>query len=160
MAKKTKKVYSFKVPGLYGDLSAEDAAKELEKIRKKHGELQPEYVVEEAKNEKSILHGCFCWDDTVAAARYREHQARCLVNNIRVEVKTTKIECNVKAFVNVVQTFGNPRSYVPISVAMANDVAYNDLMQQAKEEMSNFIAKYQQLTELEPVRAVMQKYLK
>lgn len=159
MAKKPKKVYSFRVPGLFGNLSAEDAAKELEKIRSNHGELRPEYVVEDAKDENSILHDYFDWDDSSAAAKYRAQQARVLINNIKVEVKTTKVFCNVKAFVNVVTDTNKLRTYVPINEVLADNTAYADLLSQAKDDMSSFIDKYNRVSELSGVTKEMLKVL-
>lgn len=159
MAKKPKKVYSFRVPSLFGNLSAEDAAMELEKIRSNHGELRPEYVVEDAKDENSILHDYFDWDDTSAAAKYRAQQARVLINNIKVEIKTTKISCNVRAFVNVVTSTNKLRTYVPISETLTDDTAYSDLLAQAKDDMQSFIDKYDRVYELNSVKSEMLKIL-
>ena len=159
MAKKVQKVYSFRVPGLFGDLSAEDAAKELEKIRSNYGELRPEYVVEDAKDENSILHDYFDWDDTSAAAKYRAQQARILINSIKVEIKTTKIKCNIRAYVNVVTDTNKMRTYVPINEVLADTTAYADLLAQAKEDMTSFVDKYKKINELNGVRIAMLKVL-
>ena len=153
------KSYSFIVPRLWGNLSAEDAGKELERIREQYGELKPELVVKEAANPNSVLHHCFQWDDSVAAAAYRNEQARNLIKNIRVEIKTTNISCKVRAFVNVREEKEKPRNYVPIQSAILNEVAYNDLLQQAKEDMQSFITTYSQIEELNNVKAEMLKIL-
>jgi hypothetical protein len=46
---------------------------ELAKL-KKRGKLSPSDVVEFARDEKTALHSCFEWDDSVAAREYRLHQ--------------------------------------------------------------------------------------
>lgn len=46
--------------------------------------LQPEDVVEAAKDPKSALHVRFEWDDTVAAQKYRNHIARQVIERFRV----------------------------------------------------------------------------
>ena len=159
MAKKAQKVYSFRVPGLFGNLSAEAAAKELEKIRSNHGELRPEYVVEDAKDENSVLHDYFDWDDTSAAAKYRAQQARILINSIKVEIKTTKVNCKIRAFVNVVTDTNKLRTYVPIHEVLTDTTAYADLLAQACEDMNIFIDKYDKIDELNGVKAAMLKVL-
>jgi hypothetical protein len=45
---------------------------ELRQIEQKAGGvLQPESVVDFARNPKTALHGAFTWDDTEAARKYR-----------------------------------------------------------------------------------------
>ena len=61
--------------------------KELEALRKKHGYIRPEDVVEYARNSHTALHGAFCWDDTEAAHKYRVHQAGELIRSITVEIR-------------------------------------------------------------------------
>ena len=154
-----KKVYSFKVPELYSNLDAKKVAKELERITTQYGELKPEYVVKESEDESSVLHCCFVWDDTKAAALWRKKQARDLINNIKVEIKTEKVSATVRAFVNVREQKDLSRSYIPIEKAIANDIAYKDLLEQAKDDMQSFIVTYAQISELNAVKAEMLKVL-
>ena len=62
-------------------LTADQAAHELERIRKKFG-LTPRNVVEQSRPDDSPLHGCFEWDDSAAAERYREGQARTIIRAV------------------------------------------------------------------------------
>ena len=142
---------------MYKGVTADKAAEELERIRRKHGILKPELVVEESKSKRAVLHGCFQWDDTVAAAMYRKEQARKLINNITVIVVNENVTCKVRAMVNVSRAEDAGRSYIPITEAIHNDVAYKDLLNQAKDEMSAFVTKYSQIAELNPVKAEMLK---
>jgi len=153
------KKYKFKNPGLWKGVSAEKAVKELERIRKKHGVLKPELVVEESRAKKSVLHSCFQWDDTLAAQMYRRQQAADLIRNIVVSVVNEDVTCSVRALVNVSMTGEPNRSYVPITEAILDDDAYNDLLSQAKDEMNCFVTKYSQITELNSVKAEMLKAL-
>ena len=154
-----KKVYSFNAPELFGKMDAEKAAKELERISLKYGELKPEYVVTESEDEGSVLHSYFTWDDSKAACLWRKQQARTLINSIKVEIKHEEVKVSVRAFVNVREEKRAPRSYVPIYEVMKNEVAYNDLLLQAKDDMQSFVVTYAQLTELNAVKAEMLKVL-
>lgn len=58
-------------------------------LENEHGRLTPEYVLEEAAIETSPLHGCFEWDDSVAAHKHRLDQARRLIRSVKVVVTTT-----------------------------------------------------------------------
>jgi hypothetical protein len=69
---------------------AQVAGTELERIRTSHGgNLAPSAVVEESRPEEAPLHRCFEWDETKAAQRWNEHQARQVIGSI-VEVHITE----------------------------------------------------------------------
>lgn len=154
-----KKVYSFSVPELFGKMDAEKAAMELDRISQKYGELKPEYVVKESESEDSVLHCYFTWDDGKAASLWRKQQARTLINSIKVEIKHQKVKVSVRAFVNVQEQKSQPRSYIPIEKVIINDIAYKDLLSQAKDDMQSFIVAYAQISELNAVKAEMLKVL-
>lgn len=149
--------YEFQNPSLWKGVSAETAAAELERIRQKHGILKPELVVEESRSKKAVLHKCFQWDDAKAAEAWRTQQARTLIGNIYVVVTDEQVSCRVRALVNVSTAASPGRSYIPITEAIHDDAAYKDLLAQAKEEMSSFVGKYNQIAELNPVKAEMLK---
>jgi len=63
----------------------EDALKELKAIESRAGKLTPEQVVTVAADEASALHGCFTWDDSEAAAKWRLDEARAIIRSVRIE---------------------------------------------------------------------------
>lgn len=156
---KQKTEYQFTNPGLWKGLDPEVAVKELERIRKKHGTLKPEIVIEESAPENSVLHQCFQWDDTIAAYLWRKEQARKLITNITVVVVNQDVAYKVRAMVNVARDESVGRSYIPITEAIHDDTAYKDLLNQAKDEMESFVTKYSQISELNPVKAEMLKVI-
>ena len=56
------------------------------------GVLNPERVVEAARNPNSSMHGQFDWDDSTAAHEYRLSQARALIKRVKVNVIRTDNE--------------------------------------------------------------------
>lgn len=154
------KKYTFTIPGMFGKLTAEKAAKELERISEEHNhELKPEYVVADAVRKSSPLHKVFEWDDTKAAEKYRLQQARHLMNHIRIEVVNENIECRLSAFVHVKKDEKSQRTYVPLQHVVLNDYAYKDMLEQAKEVMQSFVVTYSQIEEVNAVKAEMLKVL-
>ena len=149
------KKYEFSTPGLFPGVTAEQAVKELERIREKRGVLTPEVVVEESRDEKSVLHKCFQWDDAKAAALYRVEQARTLIANIRVEIIETVLTGKFRGFVNVTTVTGRPRSFIPLQEAMLAETPRADLLAQAKRDAKAFVDKYSQLEELNKVKQDM-----
>lgn len=154
-----KKEFKFINPSLWGGVTAEQAMAELERIREKRGTLKPEFVVEESADENAILHKCFQWDDTIAANLWRKEQAAALIRNITVTIVNENVCATVRAVVNVARTGEKGRSYIPLTQAILDDEAYDDLLSQAKEEMERFIAKYSQLVELNGVKKSMMAVL-
>lgn len=55
-------------------------------------------VVEAARSTNSPLHDFFEWDDSVAALKYREHQADGMIRSVRIRYLDDKGEKNGKAF--------------------------------------------------------------
>lgn len=75
------------------------AARELEEIREREGNLRAEAVVDEARSESSHLHSAFTWDDSKAAEAHRLWEARALIKElIIIDEKTDESE---PAFLNV-----------------------------------------------------------
>ena len=98
-------------------------------------------VVEESRAEDAVLHDEFEWDDSEAANKYREGQARHLINAITIA--TVKAEgCDkpipVRAFFNV----SADSTYTSV-VSIANSAEKTaNLVAQAKRELITFSNKY------------------
>lgn len=78
---------SWKVGYRNNGLQAETAFSELEKIRKKNGELTQEGIVAAASAPRHKLHGQFEWNDKTAASKFRLRQAGTLMRSIQVTYK-------------------------------------------------------------------------
>lgn len=147
--------YKFLNPSLWKSVTADEAMEELERIRKKHGLLKAEIVVEESKDERSVLHKCFQWDDSKAAEAWRKEQARQLIKNIVVVITETQVSASFRALVNVSSSKSSFRSFVPLADAMDDTISHKDLLFQAKKEMEAFISKFNSLNELSKVKHEM-----
>ena len=133
--------------------------KELKRIAKANkGELQPKAVVDAARDEKSILHSQFDWDDTTAAEKFRLHQAR---NLIRVVVSFVKdsdggmVACRV--FVSLTPDREDDTGYRVTTDVLSDPDQRAQLLADAKADMKRFASKYRQLVELAEVFEAMDK---
>ena len=113
------KVFSWK--SWHPRADAQKIGEELESL----GESpDPAGIVELASNPKTELHKCFEWDSKTAAQKYREYQARNIVNHLTVTYVTREgvtIE-GVPAYVSVMRTQedeSSERGYVNIETALA-----------------------------------------
>lgn len=68
------------------------------------GHLTPKAVVTEARNDRSVLHRHFEWDDQTAAEAFRLDQARNLIRSIRVVGEDD--EAPVQAFISIAEKGG------------------------------------------------------
>lgn len=131
-------------------VSAEVAAEELKKIADENGgQLEPRMLVDASRAEDAPLHSLFEWDDTVAAEKYRETQARFIIRNIVVKTEEAP---PVRMMVHA----GNP-GYVQTKTALRDVDMHAALMRQAINDIQAFKAKYRGLRELDEVLREMDK---
>ena len=134
--------------------------------------LTPKNLVEEARPEDSPLHPEFDWDDTIAAEKWREEQARQVIKTIilyesdinterelileEIKDENDTFAIEDRAFVSTGEW--NHR-YVPIAVALTNEEWKANLLKAAKRDMQAFITKYHRLTELANIINDMNNFL-
>lgn len=140
------KKYSWKVGGasfLVSDMDANKVGKELESLG---DNITASGVVALARKKKSEMHDYFEWDDSIAGEKYREEQARKLIQLI--EVTFTKDEKDIKpvrAYVNVKRCSG----YSPIEDVVQDVDAYQMLLDRAYEDLRIIKNKYAELQEIQ-----------
>jgi hypothetical protein len=133
------------------------AIKELERLEAVHGRLVPKNIVEAARNPRSVLHGFFEWDDTVAAEKYRVVQATVLVRHVRVTVQTANNEpIEVRAYVSPYRGQG----YISIERALNDDQMRQQLLTQAHADLEAFQRRYETLEELDEIFSAISVTLK
>lgn len=127
---------------------------ELNTIKERNGGmLDPQAVVDFARNKKTALHSQFCWDDSKAAQEYRLWQARMLIR-VQVVMLPQKPDTPIRAFVSL-QNDRNNGGYRAIDDVMASKHLRDSLIEQALRDMTTFQNKYQVLDELAGVFAEM-----
>lgn len=124
--------------------------REVEKIERKHGVCHPEMLVKAAAKEASPLHTLFEWDDSQAARDWRVHQARNVINRIRVVVEDQVT--NRPAFVHVTRVTpdGVANGYMTTHRALAGDTR-EQVLRDALGVLDGARRRYESLTELSPV---------
>ena len=119
---------------------------------KVHEELQtleertPDAIVELARNENSVLHNLFDWDDKIAANKWRRQQARVICCNLIVEERDEKHGKPIE--LRLLHMSEDRGSYEEINFFMANADEYDKLLASAKRDLESFKAKYRTLKEL------------
>ena len=154
MRTKTKKTVVFKAaPGApFAKNKAQVIGKRLEQISDE-GILTPEQVVEDAEDKKSPLHDLFQWNDGEAAKQYRLSQARNIINHFILVVHEGDKEYETKAWhsVKFVDSEGeNQRSYASMEVVQNNEQLREQVVANARRELSYWQRRYAEYKELLP----------
>lgn len=115
------------------------------------GELTARNLVEASRPADAPLHNEFEWNNTAAADKWREHQARNIINSI-VLVNEQDKEQSVRAYFKLEARTPTYESIVSI---VQQEDKYAALKEAALRELSAFQRKYSQITEFEKLFAVI-----
>ena len=129
----------------YYKADPEEAYKELMTL----DEITSENVVALAKNENSVIHDEFEWDNEIAGDKWRNHQARQLICNLVIEVEQPEKKEPVE--VRVLHTTKERHDYKPLQFFMTHEDERQKLLRQAYADLEAFKRKYYTLSELKPV---------
>lgn len=114
----------------------------------------PQQILDKARSKKTELHKCFEWDDTVAAEKWRLQQARFIVCHLVIEEEEVPTERpEVRMFYKTEPAHDS--GYKQTRIIMAKEDDYKALLAKAWSELRAFKAKYQMLTELAEIFALI-----
>lgn len=148
-------VYQYRVQHLH-KAPAQVAGEICEQLEKSENGLSPKTLLDASRPADAPLHGEFEWDDDIAAEKYREEQARCLIKNLRVVAAEVDDGTCTRAFVNVVIN-GEPGRFHNVRTVLEDDTLRERLMQKARKDCEMFIEKYKNLQQLSSVIREMRK---
>ena len=142
-------------PGsLRGGLTAPVAARELERIAAANGgRLMPADVVKAARPKRSVLHPCFEWDDSEAAEKFREWQARHIIRDVRLVIQYEDERIITPVFVSV-RKDDEERSYQRSVDVLSDEDMTERVLEDAKRRLRAIrsdIAGMKRLCDLLPV---------
>lgn len=130
--------------GKHGDVNA--VGKELAEIEKEKGSISANEVLEKAKDNNSVLHEYFEWDNTIAAEQHRLSQARYLIRMVVVKIeKSDQEQVVTRAFVEI---RGEEGPYKSISVVIQDENYRKQLLAQARDDIKALQKKYSILKEV------------
>lgn len=149
--KKSFKKYAW-TAGSVHKVSADVAASVTNDLESK-GMLTAKNLVDASRPIDAPLHPEFEWDDSIAAEKYRETQARTIINSLRVVVEEKEPE---RVFCNISRS--DP-TYMTIEKALSSADTRQTLLNQAFRELESFRYKYRQLQEMASVIEVIDSVL-
>lgn len=95
--------------------------------RRSGGVLEIDDVLNEAKDETSVLHKHFEWDDSEAADLYRRQQARTLIQKCKIQLVETE-PVMIRAFVSLPTDRVNGGGYRLMSEVVNDDSMREELI--------------------------------
>ena len=168
---KDRKTYGWRVP-LYPTVDAQEAGAFIEHLSDENGgNVTPMQILDASRDEGSVLHACFEWDDSEAAERYRLKQAQKIIQNlviipvdrevikrdvnvIIIDPETKDLEAStendggripvhVRAYLNA--TVDGKKTYMQTEKVMSDEELRTNALESVKAEIRNFINKYRGL---------------
>ena len=122
--------------------------------RRNDGLLTPSAVIEEARDENSVLHGAFTWDDTEAAAKWRIYEAQKLIRDCRITIEVGEEMVETYTFVGLSTDRNNSAKDNPYRLAQdvaaspnLTAIAEND----AKEQLRSVKKRYGHISSLKRI---------
>lgn len=132
-------------------IPAQAAGERFEALEQEHGEITPRIVLDDARDEKALLHPCFEWNDRIAAELYREKQAGDLIRSLEVKIeRKDKPPQSFRAFISVVNDT-EKRVYINQDKALSVPSTRRQALMDAKRDCDAFRRKYELMAELRGV---------
>lgn len=118
------------------------------------GMLTAKNLVDVSRPETAPLHDEFEWNDSVAAEKYREDQARYVIRSLRVVIDETKpperVYCNLEI---------TKPEYTSIEKALRFADTTEMLLRNCRRDAEAFLAKYRHISELAAAVVQLDKFL-
>ena len=139
--------------------NAEEAYAEIKSLEV----ITPQNVVDLARNEDSVIHNDFEWDDSIAGEKFRCIQAKDMIRSfilVKEEPKTNPDNKNIVyeipelypvEHLRALHTTSKPHEYAPVEYFVENQDEYRILLNRAIAELEAFKRKYSMIAELEDV---------
>lgn len=127
-----------------------DANKVYHEIKSMGEEVTPNMILDKAKDPGTELHKCFEWDNTVAAEKWRLHQAR----NITVQLVILQKEPE-KPPIRIFSKSETTSAYKETVKIVQNNDEYKKLLSMAYAELKEFKRKYASLKELDYILSLI-----
>lgn len=136
-------------------VKADVAAKELNRIQDKYGEVTPSNLLEESRAETAVMHDCYEWDDSKAAEKWRLQQSRQIMSCLTVvyeqvdsDQETVK-SIEVRAFQNTSEE--REGRFLHVQDVMETPEYREIVLRKAFGELAAFRRKYSDLSELSKI---------
>jgi len=135
-------VYKWKPTARISKIDPQKAGELMKNLADNEG-LTARNLVEVSRPKDALLHSVFEWDNNAAAEKYREHQARNVINSIEVVVEEA-VQEPVRAFFKVAES---TTTYSPTEMLVKSQSGRDAILRTALREFNAVANKYRSLEE-------------
>lgn len=135
---------------------AEDAARQLERLRRTHHDLTPDLIVEDSKRPDAPLNPVFEWNNAEAARLYRLEVAGHVLQAL-VYIEEGSDKPPIRAFVHIAADGERGSRYESIRVVMASPDLRTQVVEAAWRELQGWRKRYQEYKEFAGLLAVIEQ---
>ena len=118
-------------------MASDEVAVELLRIHDRDGILKPQIAIEEARDEESVLHEHFDWDDRAAAFSHRMSQARKLIRSVEIVVTEGDVQRETVQFVHQPEKDGEEESGYLLVTKVRKTGAISVMIEEVKRIRGN-----------------------
>jgi hypothetical protein len=145
------------------------ALKEVETLERIHGGISTGVLVAHAQKQSSVLHKCFTWDDSIAAAFYRNSEARRVLRGFVFVPTQQDLDMEIPYFVNVrtsepkrgvrggIDIGTRDDAYVVIKTVVEHQYMMRDMVDRGMRRLLTFRSKFGHLARFVEVVNVIDK---
>ena len=120
---------------------ATKCASEIMEICDQMESATPQQILEKARDESTELHKCFTWDDSIAAEKYRIHEARQIVCQLKIVEQDIDNKQKPTAIRVFYKTDGKS-GYKPTQLILKQPDEYEALLERCRNELPSVKQKY------------------
>lgn len=125
---------------------AQKCADEIMEICDRLESATPQEILEKARDSSTELHKCFTWDDAVASEKWRLHEARKIVCDLKIVDKREDKKPGTVP-IRVFYKTDDQSGYKPIKLILKNPDEYKQLVERCRHELLTLKNKYQTVSE-------------
>ena len=125
-----------------------DLRNSLTEIYSRRGELTPQIVVDEAREETHELHHRFEWDDEIAGEAYRRVQAAELIRSVKITYRTSPNAepKRLRAFQSL-DPIPDRTGYAPTEEVVGDEFSKKLVLREIEREIGDLKRKYGHIEE-------------
>lgn len=137
---------------------SKEVIKEILRVEKEKG-LTAENLLEEARDEKSSLHKLFDWNNNKAGEKWRFHQARLLINEVKVIIDQQELYAFESVNINTSNLSEEEieRVYKPVVEILNNEDLRIQVIKTAMEKQKYWKQQYSIYDELKSIVISIEK---
>jgi len=144
---------------IYNDDQAQEIGEAIEDLQDKIGaEVKPSHLLDAARSKSHRLHSYFEWNNSVAAEKYRNEQAKDMIRSVVIIIETPIGPTETRAFVSVKSETEDGRRFVTVAQAMSNENYRNQAIEEALKKARFWRSQYKKYTELAPIFEAIDSY--